>query len=225
MSALGPGLAALAVSVARHFAETVDALGALAHAMRAAGPAVGFASVVAGMVLLSIVGRVPRVLAGAGGALVGVLAALAAQGAIAFNLALSPSVAVPVAAVVVGGACAAFPPLYPVAVGALPGALLGVHVPLSGRAAFGAAAGALAGGLVALVFARAVSLLFASLAGGLCVALGAVAVLSKHPLAAELAARPFALLAVALVLGVAGTAFQLAQVEPVPRERLAPKQG
>jgi hypothetical protein len=130
---------------------------------------------------------------------------------------------VPVAALILGGACAAFPPLYPVAVGALPGALLGVHVPVGGRPAFGAAAGGLAAGLVALVFGRGVSVLFASLAGGLCVALGAMAVFGRQPLAAELAARPFALLGLALVLGVAGAAFQLSRGEAVPRERLAPK--
>ncbi len=225
MSALGPGMAALASSVARRLGEAVDAVGAVAHVMRAAGPARGVAVLVAGVLLLTVAGRIPRVLAGVGGALVGALAAIAAQRALALGLGLSPTVAVPVSAVVLGGACAAFPPLYPVAVGALPGALLGVHVPVGGRAAFGAAAGGLAAGLVALVFGRGVSVLFASLAGGLCVALGAVALFARHVLAAELTARPFALLAVALVLGVAGAAFQLSQEEPVPRARLAPKEG
>jgi hypothetical protein len=49
----------------------------------------------------------------------------------------------------------------------------------------------------------------ASLLGGALVAVGGVALLGTRPLAVELAGRPFALAAVAVVLGVAGAAYQL----------------
>jgi len=46
-----------------------------------------------------------------------------------------------------------------------------------------------------------------------------VALLGSRPLAGEVAERPFALLAFALVTGIAGAAFQLARSEPRPGAR------
>jgi hypothetical protein len=214
MSALG---AALAVRLA----EAADGLARAAGAARESGPAVGAAAVVAGLLTLTVFGRFPRVLAGVGGAAVGALAALAARGAIASALGLSTPLVPALGAAVVGAVAAVLPPVYPLAVGALPGALLGVHAPIGGRAALGAAVGGLVAGLAALVFATPVGIGFASFVGGLAVALGGVGVLAHQPVGRELAAHPFALLAVAIVLGVAGTAFQLGRAAPRPRA-LAP---
>jgi hypothetical protein len=214
MSALG---AALAVRLG----DAADGLAHAAGAAREAGPAVGAAAVVAGLLALTVLGRFPRVLAGVGGAAVGALAALAASGAIASAIGLSTPLAPALGAALVGAAAAVLPPVYPLAVGALPGALLGVHAPIGGRAALGAAVGGLVAGLVALLFATPIGITFASLVGGLAVALGGVGILAHHPVGRELAAHPFALLAIAIVLGVAGTAFQLGRRAPRPRA-LAP---
>jgi hypothetical protein len=111
--------------------------------------------------------------------------------------------------------------VYPLAAGALPGALLGVHVPIGGRAALGAAVGGLVAGLVALLFARPVAIGVASFLGGFAMGLGLVGLLPDHAIGLALARHPFALVAIAVVLGVAGSAFQLGRGEPRARP-LAP---
>jgi hypothetical protein len=111
------------------------------------------------------------------------------------------------------------PGAFPFAAGALPVALVGAEVPLAGRAVVGAAAGALLLGLAGLALGRVVSAAFASLCGGALLAAGVVAAFGKAPFARELAERPAALAGAALVLAVAGAAFQLARSREAPGAR------
>jgi hypothetical protein len=206
-------LAPLAASVSG-FGDALAALGRWAGWARGAGPIAGALLALAGLLALTLALRAPRPLAAAGGALVGALAGLAVRGPLALHLGLSAPAAAAAGAAVAAAACGLLPPLFPFAAGALPGALLGLHAPVGGRAALGAAVGALVAGVIALVFARPVTALVAGLAGGLVAAGGALALLGARPLGAELAARPFALLGFAIVTGIAGAAFQLAGGEP-----------
>jgi hypothetical protein len=219
--ALGPGMSALGAALAVRLGEAAEGLSHAAEAARGVGTAASAAAIVAGLLLLTVAARFRRVLAGVGGAAIGALAALAAHGAIASAYGLSIPLAAALGAVVLGAASALFPPVYPLAAGALPGALLGAHVPIGGRAALGAAVGGLVAGLVALAFATPIGIAVASFVGGLAIGLGLVGVLSRHAVGLALAAHPFALLAVAVVLGVAGSAFQLGRGEPRARA-LAP---
>ena len=117
------------------------------------------------IVLLTLAGRFPRGLAVAGGAVLGALAAVAFRAPLATHVGVSLVVAAPVLATVAAAACAFVPLAFPVAVGALPGLLLGLEVPLAGRAAIGGAVGALVAGGVALLFARVVAIGSVSRAG------------------------------------------------------------
>jgi hypothetical protein len=198
-------LAALAPGVL----EVVSALGGAVESLRALGPWVAAPVAVAGLVALTVGTRRARPLAACGGAALGALFALALRAPLQTYLAVSPAAAAAAGAVAVGTACGAFPATFPFALGALPGALLGGGVALGGQPALGAAAGALAGGFVAALAARVVTALFAALAGAIAFGVGAAALAGVHPLARELAARPFALAGLAVVLAVAGAAFQL----------------
>jgi hypothetical protein len=206
-------LAPLAASVTERLIEALGGIGLAAERALAAGPVVGGVLAVLGIVALTVALRAPRPLAAAGGAVVGALAGIAARGTLALHFGLSPVTSAAVGAALAALACGAFPPIFPFALGALPGALFGVHAPIGGRGAFGAAAGALVGGTIALVFARPVTAGFTALAGGLLAGAGLLAVFAGHPLTVELAGRPFALLGFALVTGIAGAAFQLARRE------------
>lgn len=197
-------LATPALGAAAHLARLADLL-------REAGPAASGAVAVLGAVVLTIAGRYPRALAAMGGATVAALAAYALRAPLAVHGGVSLAVALPAAAVVAGAACALAPLAFPVAAGAVPGLLLGLQVPIAGRAAVGGAAGALLAGLVALLFARAVAIGFASAVGGALAAVAAVALGGDRTLARELAAHPVAMVALALVLGIAGAAYQLAR--------------
>ncbi len=181
---------------------------------RALGVAGGLALAAAGLAALTVADRLRRPTAALGGALVGALAALSLRGLLAAHLGLSPAVAAAVGAGAGGLAGALLPPLFPAAAGALVGALLGAHLPLAGRAALGAAAGGLVGAALALLGARAVTVGVAVLSGGLALGAGLLALGGAHPLAVELAGRPFALLGFALVAAVAGAAFQLSRAAP-----------
>lgn len=206
-------LAPLAATVAERLHEALGGLGRLAQGVSAAGPLAGAALLAAGIVALTVALRAPRPLAAAGGAIVGALAGLAVKGTLALHFGLAPLTSAVAGAAVVALACGAFPPLFPFAVGALPGALLGVLVPLGGRGVLGAAAGALVAGVVALVFGRPLTAGFAAVTGGLLAGAGLLALLGGSPLARELGGRPFALLGFAVVTGIAGAAFQLARRE------------
>ncbi|WP_242336580.1 hypothetical protein [Anaeromyxobacter sp. SG66] len=207
---------------ARAVAAATD-LGRLAELLRDRGFAVALAAGLLGLAALTVAARFPRGLAAAGGAVLAALAAYALRGAIAAHLGISLAVATPVLAVVAGAACALVPLAFPAAVGALPGLLLGLHAPIAGRAELGAAIGALVAGLVGLLFARLVAVGFASAVGGLLVGAAAVALGGARPLARELVTHPLAIVALALVLAVAGAAYQLAHgVAPARAPRPPP---
>ncbi len=185
-------------------------LGRLAVLLRERGLAVALVAGLVGLVALTVAGRFPRGLAAAGGAVLAALWVYALRGAIAAHLGIPPAVAAPVVAVVAGAACALVPLAFPVAVGALPGLLLGLQAPIAGRAELGAAIGALVAGLVALLFARVVAVGFASAVGGLLAATAGVALGGASAVARELVSHPLAIVALALVLAIAGAAYQLA---------------
>lgn len=211
-------LAALAASApAGVAAEGLTALVRLVLLVRGFGLAAGVLLVAVGLSLLVLAERLRRPTAALGGALVAALAANLVRALLApflARLGLSPATGLALAAAVGGVAAGLFPPLFPAGAGALAGALLGVHLPLAGRAALGAGAGAVAGAALGLLAARAVTICLAVAAGGLALGAGLLAIGGAHPLASEVALRPFALLGFALVAAVAGGAYQLARGGP-----------
>jgi hypothetical protein len=195
------------------------AVAALAGAALPLGVAAGAALALGGLGALTVATRQRRVLAAIGGALLGALAALALRGWFSAHLGLPVGFMAAVLAAVGAAGGAALPVAFPFAAAALPGALVGMQVPLAGRPAFGAAAGALVAGVVGVVLSRAVAAAFAAACGGLLVALGLLAAFGTSPLARELAERPAALLGFALILAIAGAAFQLARSPEAPADR------
>jgi hypothetical protein len=210
------------LALATRALEAAAGLSRLAELLREGGLFVAAAAGLLGLVLLTIAGRFPRGLAVAGGAVLGALSAVAFRAPLATHVGVSLVVAAPVLAIVAAAACALLPLAFPVAVGALPGLLLGLEVPLAGRAAFGGAIGALVAGGVALLFARVVAIGSVSALGGLLVASAAVAIGGARPLARELSAHPLAILALALVLAIAGAAYQLARGDAPARAPAPP---
>jgi hypothetical protein len=193
-------------------ARSADGLAGLARAsawVRGAGLVVQATLALAGVVALTVVGRAERAMSGLGGALAGALAALALRSGIMLHLGIGPYVAVPVAAVIAGAASAALPRLFPFLAAALPGALVGLELPIGGRPWAGALALGLAAGFVAAAFARGVGVTLVSLAGGLALAVAGAALFAGRPWAAGIAERPLVLCGLALVLGIAGAAYQL----------------
>jgi hypothetical protein len=198
-------------------AEGLTALVHLVLLVRGLGLAAGVLLAAVGLGLLVLAERLRRPTAVLGGALVAALAAHLVRALLAPWLARLglPVATGPALAAAAGGVAAGlFPPLFPAAAGALLGALLGVHLPLAGRAALGGGAGAVAGAAVALLGARAVTICLSVTAGGLALGAGLLAIGGAHPLASEVALRPFALLGFALVAAVAGGAYQLARGGP-----------
>lgn len=195
----------------------------LVELLRGLGPAASAAAALVGLVALTVAGRFPRGLAATGGAALGALAAYAFRAPLAMHVGVSLPVALPVVAIVAGAACALAPLAFPLAIGALPGLILGLQVPIAGRAALGGAVGALLGGLVALLFARPFATGFASALGALLAVAAAVGAGGDRPLARDLATHPLAIVAFALVLAIAGAAYQLARGDaaaraPAPRQ-------
>jgi hypothetical protein len=198
------------VAFASRLTELVEGLAALAAVVRPLGRGVGTGLVAVGIVLLTVATRRRRPLAIVGGAAVGALAALAMRDALRVHLGGGQAIAA-VAAAAAGAAAGGLAPVaFPFAAAALPGALLGWEVPLAGRPVLGAAAGGLIAGLAGLALGRALAATVASIAGGLLVTLGLLATAGAHPLAREIAVRPFALVAFTAVTAIAGAAFQLA---------------
>jgi hypothetical protein len=203
-----PTLPIGAVAASR-VADAIAALGSAAEAARPLGIVGGTLLVAAGLVALTVASRFRRALAVVGGAGVGALAAVALRGFVAAHLGLSPVLTVALGAAAGGVGCGIYPLAFPIAAGALPGALLGYPVPLMGRALLGAAAGGLIGAVVGAGFARVVAAAFASVLGGAALAIGLGLVFGAWPPVQDLAARPITLAAVTLVAAVAGTAFQI----------------
>jgi hypothetical protein len=209
----------VSVPFAARVAELLDGIAALAGAIVPLGPAAGAPLAVAGLVALTLATRNRRALAIAGTALVGALAAVALRGFVAAHLGVGAAPGAIVLALAGAGAGAATPAIFPFAAAALPGALLGAQLPLAGRAAFGAAAGALLAGAAGLALSRYVAAAFASACGGLLVAVGVLAAFGRSPLARDVAGRPAAIAGLALVLAVAGVAFQATTTREDPAAR------
>jgi hypothetical protein len=160
-----------------------------------------------GIALLLGGARLGRVLAAAGGALVGWLAGGLVAPAVHGWLPawLPPSVG----AAVLGFASALAPEVYPVVLGLVPGALLGLQVPLGGRPWAGAAVSGAALALLGALLRRLVMAATAAVAGAVLVAVALLAFSGRFTALAVLAQRPMVLAGLAALLAVAGTAFQL----------------
>jgi hypothetical protein len=209
----------MTVPFASRLEELFGGIRALAGAVLPLGAPAGAALALAGLVALTVATRRRRILAAAGGAAVGALAALALRGWLSDHLAMRSAASVPALAAAGALGCAAIPWAFPFAAAALPGALLGALVPLAGRPELGAGIAAAIAGVLGLTLARLVSAAFASLCGGLLLALGLLAAFGRTPLARELADRPAAVAAFALVFGVAGAVFQLSRSPAAPADR------
>jgi hypothetical protein len=197
------------VSVAPGPSEILAGVGALAARVQPLGLALGAPLATAGLAALSVGTRHRRALATAGLAAVGALASAALREPVAAHLGVSAAPAAVLLAVAGALGGALVPAAFPFGVAALAGALAGAHLPLGGRPELGAAAGGLAIGIVGLLLSRLVSAVAASLGGALVLGLGLLACLKESALARELAGRPAAVVAFAVVVGNAGAALQL----------------
>ncbi len=147
--------------------------------------------------------RLPVSAAGAGAA--GALAGVAASGLLGLPVAASAAVG---SALLAGGALL-LPPLFPFAVGAIPGAFLGARFDLVGHPAGGAMLGALLLGGLAILVARPLAAAFAGLVGAALLGAALLGLDRLWPPIAEVTRRPVVLAAVLLVLAVAGAAAQV----------------
>jgi len=198
-----PDLLAAGLRDAGHWAAGV------AREIGAGSPLLGGAVVLAGLVVLLVGARARRPVAVVGAAGVAAVAVRLLGREAGAALGLSPAALPAVAAAVAGAAAAIVPQVFPVLAGALPGALLGELLAPAGRRVEALAAGAALGAVVGFLAARLVASAAASLAGALAVAIGASGALRATPPGRALLAHPTALLAAAVILAVAGTAFQL----------------
>lgn len=198
---------------------------ALAGEVASAPWPVAAALIALGMVQLAAGARARRPIAVIGGAAVGALAASAFGGPLAEFTGLSGRSLTGVAAAVAGGLCGAFPPLFPAAGGALPAALAAAVLAPEAQRSLAMGVGLVAGAAGGLLAARLVAATVAATVGALAVALGLAGALHHAGVQRALAAHPASLLAVAVVLAVAGVALQLpgAWRKPAPSTRAGAK--
>lgn len=191
--AAGERLAGRAPELARSLAEGSWPAGALAA--------------VAGLALLVAGARLGRFLACAGGAAVGWIAgglvAPVAHGWVPASLSSWTG------AGVLGVACLLAPTLYPLALGVVPGLLLGSRLPVGGRAWVGGLGGGLALALLLAWLRRLVFAATAAVAGAAPVSLALLALAHPVPALLPLARRPWLVAGLAATLAIAGTAYQL----------------
>jgi hypothetical protein len=180
----------------------------VAREIGAGSPLLGGAVVLAGLVVLLFGARARRPVAVVGAAGVAALAVRLLGRGSGEVIGLGPAALSAVAAAVAGSSAALVPPVFPVLAGALPGALLGELVAPAGRRLEVVAAGAALGAVAGFFTARLVASALASLAGGIAIAIGAAGAIRATPPGRALLAHPTALLAAAVVLAAAGTAFQ-----------------
>jgi len=169
-------------------------------------PAAALAGV-AGFALLVAGARLGRFLSCAGGALVGWVAG----GLLAPEVhGWLPGWLPPwIAAATLGMASLLAPGTYPLALGLLPGMLLGLRTPVAGKGWLGGLAGGVALALLALWLRRLVLAATAAVSGAILVALALLALSHQVPALLALARRPTLLAGLAGILAVAGTAYQL----------------
>jgi hypothetical protein len=166
------------------------------------------AVVAAGLVALLFGARARRPVAALGAAGVAGAASTWLGAPLGSALGLSPSTLAVSSAAAAGALAALLPPIFPALAGALPGALLAdLFAPAERRLevlAIGAVLGAVAGFLAA----RLIASMVASAAGALAVAVGAAGALRSTGVGRALHDHPVAVLAAAVILAVAGAAFQ-----------------
>lgn len=197
----------------------LDAFGSAAHdagswAAGVAG-AVGAASwpiqaavILAGLVALLFGARARRPVAALGAASVAAAAASWLGAPLGSALGLSPSMLAVSSAALAGAIAALLPPIFPALAGALPGALLADLLAPTDRRLEVLAIGAVLGAVAGFLSARLVASVIASAVGAMAVAVGATGALLARTAGRALHDHPVAILAVALILAVAGAAFQ-----------------
>ncbi len=163
--------------------------------------------------------RMRRPLAAVGGAALGCLAAAAAPSWVATNVGISRGTLAAAAAAILAVGGGLFPPLFVFTAGALPGGLLGASFPVHDSPEMGAAAGAAVAGVAALLVARWVAAVAAAVLGAALVSAALLAAGGSWPALRVLSTRPSITLALAAVLAVAGTAFQVRKAWPPPGSR------
>lgn len=204
-----PAEVAFLASAAARLDEALGGLSWLAAlASRRSLPEAGLLAV-SGLLLLVAGARSRRVVGAVGGAGVGALAALAAAGWVQARWPEVPRPALAAAgAAALGVLGGLWPHLFVLAAGALPGAVLGVAVPVAERPLVGLAVGAAALGGLALVAAELTAVAVAAALGAGLLGGAVLALLGPRPEAEALAARPFVLLAWLVLVGAAGGALQ-----------------
>jgi len=191
---------------AEEFASFTAALAA--EVVRAPWP-VAALLLVLGLVQLAAGARLRRPIAVVGGAAVGALAGALFREPLGHLTGLSEPAVQGVAAALAAGLCGAFPTLFPIAAGSLPGAFAAAALaPKEQRLAAWGLGGA-AGGAAGWVLARWVAAAVASSTGAFAVSLGIAGVLEHLGAGPKLAGHPAFLLALTAVLSIAGFAHQL----------------
>lgn len=162
---------------------------------------------VAGLALLAAGARVGRLIACAGGALIGWVAGGLA---VPYLHGWLPGWLPPrVGAAALGLGSLLAPTLYPFTLGLVPGILLGLRVAIGGTPWAGALAGGVGLAVLAVWLRRFVLAATAACAGAILVALVLLALGRHVPALLPLARRPMLLAAVTGALALAGTAYQL----------------
>jgi len=180
----------------------------VAGAVGAASWPIQAAVILAGMVALLFGARARRPVAALGAASVAAAAASWLGAPVGSALGLSPSMLSASSAAVAGALAALLPPIFPALAGALPGAFLADLLAPADRRLEVLAVGAVLGAVAGFLAARLVASVIASAAGAMAVAVGATGALRATIVGRALHDHPVAILAVALILAVAGAAFQ-----------------
>ncbi len=181
-----------------------DAAAGIAHG---AWPA-AVVALALGVALLVAGAKLGRLLAAAGAAAVGWLAGSALVPSLELWH-LPPATPAWAAALILGVLALGAPELYPVVLGIIPGALIGMHLPLAGRAWLGGVMGAVVLALLLFWLQRLVLAATAAVAGALLCVVALLALSPRVPGLGALAHRPLLLFGLAALLAVAGTAYQL----------------
>jgi hypothetical protein len=166
------------------------------------------AVIVAGVVALLFGARARRPVAALGAASVAAAAASWLGAPLGSALGLSPSALAVSSAAAAGALAALLPPIFPALAGALPGSLLADLLAPSDRRLEVLAVGAILGGVAGFLAARLVASMLASLVGALAVVVGATGALLPTTVGRALHDHPVAILGAAVILAVAGAAFQ-----------------
>ena len=166
---------------------------------------------VAGLVVMLFGARARRPVAVVGAAGVAAAAVHWVGARAGAPMGMAPSTLAVVSAAVAGAVSAFVPQLFPALAGAVPGALLAEFLAPADRRLEVMAAGAVLGAILGVLAARPVAAAVASGAGALAVAVGAEGALLGTSPGRALLSHPSAMLAVAVILAVAGTAFQLSR--------------